>query len=85
MCSKAKQQSALLIVDRVSQGGRTSDSDSVLLITVERVGKKVLARVQFCIEDKFKMVVCLLDTAASCNMMSVAYYNKWTTSNVVYV
>ena len=88
MCNKAKQQSAHLVGEWVDQESLAVERDEVLLITVERVRKKLLARVQFCIEGRFKMVVCQLDTAAPCNVMSMADYNKLgcpklTTSNVV--
>lgn len=74
MC-KAKQQSAHLVGERVDQSP-TGEGEEVLLITVERVGKKLLARVQFRVEGRSKMVVCQLDTAASCNVMSMADYNN---------
>ena len=88
MCNKAKQQSAHLVGDWADPESPTDESGEVLLITVERVGKKLLARVQFHIEGRVKMVTCQLDTAASCNVMSRADYNKLgcpklTTSNVV--
>ena len=88
MCNKAKQQSAHLVGDWADPESPTAERGEVLLITVERVGKKLLARVQFHIEGRVKMVTCQLDTAASCNVMSRADYNKLgcpklTTSNVV--
>ena len=76
MCNKAKQQSAHLVGDWADSVSPTVERSEVLLITVERVGKKLLARVKFHIEGRDKMVTCQLDTAALCNVMSRADYNK---------
>ena len=50
MCNKANQQSAHLVGDWADPESPTAERGEVLLIAVERVGKKLLARVQFHIE-----------------------------------
>ena len=45
MRNRAKQQSAHFVGERVDQESLTTERYEVLLITVERVGKKLLARV----------------------------------------
>ena len=74
MRNRAKQQSAHLVGERVDQESLTIERYEVLLITVERVGKKLLARVQFCIEGRFKTVVCQLDP----DLKSLWWSVSWT-------
>ena len=52
--------------------------EEVLLITVEKVGKKLLAKVPFrrTVSSRDLEIVCQLDTAASCNVLTMADYEK---------
>eukprot|EP00731_Ephydatia_muelleri_P025251 Em0017g334a len=47
-----------------------SRAEDVFQIQVEKVGRKLLAKVVFQVERGTKQVVCQLDTAASCNVMT---------------
>jgi hypothetical protein len=58
MCNKAKQQTAHLVGNWADPESPTGERGEVLLITVERVGKILLARVQFHIEGRVKLLTC---------------------------
>ena len=58
-------------MDFDSEEERTrSRAEDVFQIQVEKVGRKLLAKVVFQVERGTKQVVCQLDTAASCNVMT---------------
>ena len=44
--------------------------EDVLLISVEKVGKKLLANVEVQVGGRKRSLVCQLDTAASCNVLA---------------
>ena len=56
----------------------TDSGEEVLLITVKKVGKKLLAKVPFRRRDSScdLEIDCQLDTAASCNVLTMADYEK---------
>lgn len=51
-----------------------ASEEEVLLIRVQKVGRKLLAKVPFRREKKIQVITCQLDTAASCNVMSLTDY-----------
>ena len=53
-----------------------SHAEDVFQIQVEKVGRKLLAKVVFQVEKGTKRVVFQLDTAASCNVMTKMDYEK---------
>ena len=53
-----------------------SDQDSVLHIEVEKVGKKLLAKVKVKTNKQAQELTCQLDTAASCNVLARRDYEK---------
>ncbi|KAL5477674.1 hypothetical protein EMCRGX_G024499, partial [Ephydatia muelleri] len=55
----------------------TDSEEEVLLITVKKVGKKLIAKVPLRIDSARTLEIdCQLDTAASCNVLTVADYRK---------
>ena len=50
--------------------------EEVLLISVDKVGKKLLAQVPFQVNGRTQTIVCQLDTAASCNVLARSDYRK---------
>ena len=53
-----------------------SHAEDIFQIQVEKIGRKLLAKVVFQVETGTKQVVCQLDTAASCNVMTRMDYEK---------
>ena len=51
-----------------------ASEEKVMLIRVQKVGRKLLAKVPFQREKKIQVITCQLDTAASCNVMSLTDY-----------
>ena len=70
---RARDRTTHMISDTLSESG---SEEAVLLITVEKIGKKLLARVPLRGRDRVETIECQLDTAASCNVMSVLDYEK---------
>ena len=70
---RARDRTTHMISDSLSESG---SEEAVLLITVEKIGKKILARVPLRGRDRVETIECQLDTAASCNVMSVLDYEK---------
>ena len=62
-----------MISDTLSESG---SEEAVLLITVKKRGKKLLAKVPLTGRAQVEVIECQLDTAASCNAMSVQDYEK---------
>lgn len=56
------------------EGSTPSSDEEVMMIAVEKVGKKLLARVPG--DNNQVVLTCQLDTAASCNVMSTRDYWK---------
>ena len=54
----------------------TRSDEEVLMIAVEKVGKKLLAQVPFRVSGCTQVIVCQLDTAASCNILSLSDHRK---------
>ena len=70
VCTRRSERKTHLVEERNVEGSTTS-SDEVMRIAVEKVGKKLLARVPVSIGDNNQVVLtCQLDTAVSCNVMS---------------
>ena len=59
-----------------------SDDDNVCLIAVEKVGKKLLAKVPFRVKDRNQTIVCQLDTVASCNVFAASDYRRHGSSGL---
>ena len=54
----------------------TGSDEEVLMIAVEKVGKKLLAQVPFRVSGCTQVIVCQLDTAALCNILSLSDHRK---------
>ncbi|KAL5515944.1 hypothetical protein EMCRGX_G001194 [Ephydatia muelleri] len=64
-------------VHLVEERTPTDSEEEVLLITVKNVGKKLIAKVPLRIDSARMLEIdCQLDTAASCNVLTVADYRK---------
>jgi len=61
-CCKSKEDAQVVDAD--------SDRDSVLHIEVEKVGKKLLAKVKVNTNKQARELTCQIDTAASCNVLA---------------
>ena len=71
MCKKG---SRVHLVEKESSPPESEEE--VLLISVEKVGKKLLTQVPFRVNGRTQTIVCQLDTAASCNVLARSDYRK---------
>ena len=60
-----------MVSDTLSDSG---SEEAVLLITVEKIGKKLLAKMPLTGRTQVQMIECQLDTAATYNVMAVRDY-----------
>eukprot|EP00731_Ephydatia_muelleri_P018422 Em0011g462a len=70
----ARREVGVHLVEKESSPPESEEE--VLLISVDKVGKKLLAQVPFRVNGRTQTIVCQLDTAASCNVLARSDYRK---------
>ena len=73
VCRGSRQDMNLVQSEGLAKDDKYVAEDSgedVLLISVEKVGKKLLANVEVQVGGRKRSLVCQLDTAASCNVLA---------------
>ena len=79
VCRSSSQDTNLVQSEGVTKEEECVLGDSeeeVLLISVEKVGTKLLAKVEIQVGGSKRSLVCQLDTAASCNVLAWGDYVK---------
>ena len=74
MCSLGRPTH--LVQEDTTRSASGSDDDYVCLISVEKVGKKLLVKVPFMVKGRNQTIVCQLDTTALCNVLAASDYRR---------